>query len=725
MKILNCRICNSKNLTTVISLGNQKITSIFKKYGEHNTTKSYPVNLCMCENCGLIQVEETTPQDDMYKTNNYGYLSGISNTMKNHLKEYHKEILTKINLNHGDTVIDIGSNDATFLHYYDKNIRRIGVDPTGNQFKKFYNDLELVPDYFNKKNVMTQFGDIKCKIITSICMFYDLPDPVQFAKDIYYFLDEDGIWTCEQSYLLEMLKTNSLDTICHEHLEYYALTQIIEIANRADLKIIDIKFNSSNGGSFRIYFSKKTSTKHVECKILIDTILKEEKKYNIKDKQTYINFMKGCDNELKKMTTFIKNINNNGKKAYLYGASTKGNCILQYCNITEDLVKYAVERNPEKFGLSTNTGIEIIDEETMRTHNPEYLIVLPWHFKNEIIQREKKYLDNGGQLIFYFPTFEIISNKPKLLITGCDGFIAGYLKEKYDEYTLYGITRTKKELEKNITKFFFDMNNYNELEETIKIINPENIIHMAGTSSSVEAFNNPFKTLENNGMITAKLCDIIYRNNKNIKLFNASSSEIYKGRGVFNVDEYKNINDTLHLHPYSIAKIMGQQIVKFYRETYNLHFSNGILFTTQSIKKSNNFLLNKIYNHIKNNENNEALVIGTLDSCRNIIHPYDVVNSIKFIFNNDIGDDYNICNYNSCKIEDLVLKLYKKFNIDLIKNDKNNTYCDKSNIPVLIIKDSNNGLDTKIIDIKGYPCKLNSMGWKIKYSIQDIIDEFE
>ena len=170
---------------------------------------------------------------------------------------------------------------------------------------------------------------------------------------------------------------------------------------------------------------------------------------------------------------------------------------------------------------------------------------------------------------------------------------------------------------------------------------------------------------------------------------------------------------------------MGQQIVKFYRETYNLHFSNGILFTTQSIKKSNNFLLNKIYNHIKNNENNEALVIGTLDSCRNIIHPYDVVNSIKFIFNNDIGDDYNICNYNSCKIEDLVLKLYKKFNIDLIKNDKNNTYCNKSNIPVLIIKDSNNGLDTKIIDIKGYPRKLNSMGWKIKYSIQDIIDEFE
>ena len=407
MKILECRICNCKKLSTVISLGNQKITSIFKKYGEHNTVKSYPINLCMCENCGLIQLEENTSPDDMYKTNNYGYISGISNTMKNHLKKYNEEILEKINLSDGDFVIDIGSNDGTFLHYYNDNINRIGVDPTGNQFKNYYHDLQLIPDYFNKKNITNKFGNIKCKIITSICMFYDLPDPVQFSKDIYDILDDDGIWTCEQSYLLDMLKTNSLDTICHEHYEYYALTQIIEIANRSNFKIIDIKFNSSNGGSFRIYFAKKESKKFIECITLINEILEKENNYNIKDKQTYFNFLKNCDKELKKLTDFISN---NKKKAYIYGASTKGNCILQYCNITEDLVKYAVERNLSKIGLSTNTGIEIIDEETMRKHHPEYLIVLPWHFKNEIIEREKEYLHKGGKLIFYFPTFEIISS---------------------------------------------------------------------------------------------------------------------------------------------------------------------------------------------------------------------------------------------------------------------------------------------------------------------------
>ena len=309
MKVLKCRICENKNLINVISLGDQKITSIFNKYKKHHEIKSYPLNLCMCENCGLIQLEETTPADDMYKNNGYGYLSGISNTMRNHLKQYNNEILEKIKLNDRDIVIDIGSNDGTFLHYYDDNVRRIGIDPTGNQFKNFYHDLELLPDYFNKENVIKKFGNIKSKIVTSICMFYDLPEPVQFAKDIYDILDDDGIWTCEQSYLLDMLKTNSLDTICHEHLEYYALTQIIEIANRSNFKIIDIKFNSSNGGSFRIYFAKQISKLYTECNELINKILEEENKYNIKDKQTYIDFVKNCDVELKKLTDFIECIN--------------------------------------------------------------------------------------------------------------------------------------------------------------------------------------------------------------------------------------------------------------------------------------------------------------------------------------------------------------------------------------------------------------------------------
>ena len=725
-----CRICDNDNLKVVISLGEQKITSIFPPYGEDDKIPSAPINLCMCSECGLIQLQETYDADIMYKNGNYGYISGLSNTMRNHLEQYNDEISSKANLSSNDYVLDIGSNDATFLKYYNNDVKKIGIDPSGEQFKECYSNIELLSDYFTKEIFINKFKSIKCKIITSICCLYDLHEPVKFAKDIHDILDDEGIWSCEQSYLLSMLKTNGLDTICHEHLEYYALTQVKNIADRANLKIIDVMFNSSNGGSLRVYFAKMSSKTHIECKDLIEQILTEEKKYDIINPDTYIKFVNRCDVELKKLTDFIDMVKLNNKIIQIYVASSKGNCVLQYCNIGPNQIRYAVERNQSKLGLCTNTGIEIISEETMRKDPPDFLLVLPWHLKNEIIQREKEYLDNGGQLICYFPTFEIISNKPKTLITGCDGFIASYVKDHFNSHSLYGISRNKNKVEPKITKSFFDMNDYNKLENFIKIINPDNIIHLSGISSSIEAFGDPFNALQTNGMLTAKLCDIIYRNNKNIKLFNASSSEIYKGHINYNLNDndINSVNNAFHNHPYSIAKIMSQNIVQFYRNNHNLHFSNGIIFTTQSEKKSDKFLLNKVSSHIKkwiHNPNIDPLVVGYLDTYRNIIHPNDVINAINCILDHDIGDDYSICSYDSHNIFSLVEQLYNKADIQIIRGENTNVYYDKNtNKPIMIIQNENNGLDTKKINIKGYPYKLKNIGWKMKYYIDDILNGF-
>ena len=726
---LMCKICNNDNFISVINLGRQKNTSIFPKKDEINDVESYNVELVLCKECGLVQLAETTPPDNMYKSGNYGYQSGISNTMRTHLKDYHKEITSKKQLVENCVVLDIGSNDATFLKFYDTNVRRIGVDPTGIQFRECYNDIELLPDYFTKDNFVQQFGNIKCSIITSICMFYDLPNPVKFAKDIYDLLEDDGIWTCEQSYLLTMLKTNSIDTICHEHLEYYALTQIQNIAERANLKIIDVSFNTSNGGSFRIYFTKKESLKYSECTELINSIILQEQQYNISDPQTYIDFISRCDKELRKLTEFLSIIKKNQKKAYILGASTKGNCVLQYCNISSDDALYAVERNPNKVGCYTNTNIEIISEETMRNNPPDYLIVLPWHFKEEIIERESAFLKGGGQFIFYFPTFEIISDKPKTIITGCDGFIGNYLKEEFvDKHTLYGITKTKTNIETSITKSFFDMNNYDELENFIEMIKPDNIVHLASISSSIDAFNNPFNTLQNNGMLCAKLCEIIMKHNKCIKFFNASSSEIYKGHINYNVDEYQtdNFNYTHHLHPYSIAKILSNNIVDFYRKEYNVNFSNGIIFTTQSKEKSDKFLLNKLKVHIDNwlKGDKQTINIGNIDSFRNIIHPYDVATAINTILNQEDGSSYLICNYNSHNMTELVMKLYENNGIELIRGVNENIWYEKNTQKEVInVNNSTKGIDTTSINIKGYPCKLRACGWQIKYTIEDILEE--
>lgn len=403
----NCRICSDSKLIKVISLGNQVITSRFSVYGDFSTPKT-PIDLCVCENCGLLQLMQSTNATELYEYE-YGYRSGISNTMREHLRKYQEEISSKISLCPGDVVLDIGSNDSTMLQYYSNELKRIGCDPTGVQFKEYYGDVELLQTYFTVENFRKKYSGIECKIVSSISMFYDLPNPVQFAKDIYEVLDNDGIWTCEQSYLLSMLNTNSIDTICHEHLEYYALKQIKIIADMSEFKIIDVKFNECNGGSFRVYFAKKKSTKFTEATDLINKILKNEIDYGLPNIEVFTNFVNKCDTEVKKLLNFIDESNKNNKKIYIYGASTKGNCLLQYANIDENKIKFAVERNPTKLGKMTSTGIPIIMEETMRSNPPDYLLVLPWHFKNEIIPREKEYLEKGGKIIFPLPYFEIIS----------------------------------------------------------------------------------------------------------------------------------------------------------------------------------------------------------------------------------------------------------------------------------------------------------------------------
>ena len=719
-KLQNCRICKNIDLTDVINLGEQIITSRFPVYGDFSTPKT-EITLCMCNNCGLIQLKETTNPSEMYEYE-YGYRSGISNTMKEHLLSYQQEILSKINIKDGDVIVDIGSNDSTMLQLYNSNIRRIGVDPTGKQFKEYYGDVELLANYFTYDNFINEFGEIKCKMISSISMFYDLPDPVQFAKDIYNILEPDGIWTCEQSYLLTMLRRNSIDTICHEHLEYYALHQIKEIADRSGFKIIDIKFNDCNGGSFRIYFAKKESIIYNENIDLINTILKDEDDYDIKNPKTYKVFMDNCDKEVKYLREFIQQVNLNYKKVYVYGASTKGNCLLQYANLGEEMMKYAVERNPRKIGKMTNTGIEIISEEKMRENPPEYLLVLPWHFKDEIISREQQFLDNGGQLIFPFPNFEIVSLKPKLLITGCDGLIAHYVKEQFNDYTLYGFGRSKSTDRGQLVKIIFDMNDDIKLEHYLEMIKPDTIIHLASISSSHYAFYNPVETLKTNGLLTAQLCDIIHKKKWNTKLFNASSSEMYKGHLNYTVDEDDSYMH--HLHPYSIAKIMGHSIIDFYRNTYNHHFSNGIIFTTESFLKSPVFLLNKVSQHIRqwNLGDKQLLTLGNLDSYKNILHAKDVVNAIKIILNQNKGDDYVICNYEKYKILDLVLQLYSKGGIDLVQIE-NKFVENKTGMNVFIIENNKLEIDQIPINILGNPTKLKSLGWDISVSIDNILSE--
>lgn len=403
--ITKCRLCKGESLTRVIDLGEQYITSRFPVHGDWSTPK-IKISLSFCESCALLQTSQTTNASDMYEQE-YGYRSGINTTMRSHLKAYQEEILTKVTLQEGDCVLDIGSNDSTMLQYYNPNLLRVGVDPTGKQFREYYGSVNLIADYFTKNNFRSVYPTQKCKVVSSISMFYDLPDPVEFARDVYEILDDEGIWTCEQSYLPSMLKTNSIDTICHEHLEYYSVHQIKLIADMANFKICNLSFNKCNGGSFRIYLAKKESITHVELKDELQRILNEE--IYLKNKSVYNDFISNVGIQINKLKAYIEDLKTANKEIWIYGASTKGNCLLQYANIDHTQIRYAVERNPDKVGKMTSTGIPIISEETMRKNPPAALLVLPWHFRDEIIVRENDYLKMGGAIVFPFPEFNVIT----------------------------------------------------------------------------------------------------------------------------------------------------------------------------------------------------------------------------------------------------------------------------------------------------------------------------
>jgi len=411
--IKKCRICGNTDLTRVLNLGEQSLTGIFPKSKEE-VIPSGKLELVKCvdyknpDSCGLLQLSCSYSLSDMYG-DNYGYRSGLNKSMVEHLARKTARIEKLASLSPGDLVLDIGSNDATLLKSYSKKgIHLAGIDPTGEKFRKYYPDnIELIPDFFSASAFRKRFGNKKAKVVTSIAMFYDLESPLDFMADIYDILDNDGVWIFEQSYMPLMLERNSYDTICHEHLEYYSLKQIIWMAEKAGFKLIDVEMNEINGGSFSITAAKAES-KIRQNSAFIQSILINEKKKRLDTFAPYKKFEKDVKGNRDRLIKAIAGIKKKKELIIGYGASTKGNVILQFCGISAKDVPFIAEVNEEKYGRFTpGTLIPIISEREARLMNPGYFMVLPWHFRQWIIEKEKQYIKSGGRLLFPLPEIEV------------------------------------------------------------------------------------------------------------------------------------------------------------------------------------------------------------------------------------------------------------------------------------------------------------------------------
>lgn len=406
-RITNCRAGGGDDLVSVLNLGVQELTGVFPKTPGQPVTRG-PLELVWAPKSGLLQLAHSFDASEMYG-DNYGYRSGLNQSMVNHLTRKINNLEKYVDLKPGDVVLDIGSNDATSLKAYrTSSLRRIGIDPTGNKFRSFYpDDISLVPDFFtaaNYRSVETR----PAKIITSIAMFYDLEDPIAFARDIESVVADDGVWHFEQSYLPSMLRMTSYDTICHEHLEYYSLGVIRLILEAADMKVVDVVMNGINGGSFAVTAAKKHS-KVPTNNAVIDWLLEQEDRMGLHTPRPYREFEERVYRHRDDLRRLLDGLNADGKRVLGYGASTKGNVVLQFCGLTEKDIPAIAEVNPEKFGAFTpGTRIPIVSEADAHAMQPDYYLVLPWHFKEGILQREAEYMARGGKFIFPFPEIEII-----------------------------------------------------------------------------------------------------------------------------------------------------------------------------------------------------------------------------------------------------------------------------------------------------------------------------
>lgn len=390
-----CRLCGGNKLKKILSLGNLYVSDFVPK--NHRGGIKAPIETVLCQNkeCGLLQLKHTVPQEIMY-ARYYWYKSGINPVITNDLKEIAKIALEIAKPKNGDAVLDIGANDGTLLSFYPKKFLRIGCEPASNLQKELKKNSDCVIYDFWKAEKYEELGLPKAKIITAIGMLYDTENPGQFVRDVQKVLADDGIFIAQLMTLRPMIEKNDLGNLCHEHLKFYSYPSLVYLFEKNGLEIFRVEENNINGGSYRLFARKfeKGSVKYHEPKL------------------DYQAFARRVQENKKKTTDFIKKAVKAGKKVYGYGASTKGNTILQYFELTPKLITAIADKNPEKWGKYTiGTRIPIISEEKARKEKPDYFLVLPWAFIDTFVKREEDWLRGGGKFIVPFPKFRVIGKE--------------------------------------------------------------------------------------------------------------------------------------------------------------------------------------------------------------------------------------------------------------------------------------------------------------------------
>lgn len=618
-----CRLCGSSKLSFLFSLGTQYVNDFPEKDKAASGIQA-PLEMIFCENCTLVQLKHTAPQELLYR-GFYWYKSSVTDTMKLALRDITASA-ERFGLHAGDVVLDIGSNDGTLLRSYQiPGLITVGVEPAKNLAEEGRQGItHFINDFWTIQNYTKTIGK-KAKIVTAIGMFYDMEDPNKFVKDAADALMDDGIFIAQLMCAKNMLDNNDVGNICHEHLEYYSFAALEFLFNKNGLEIFDVEINNVNGKSYRVFAKRKGA-------IVPAVAGAEERLRNVRadeiemqHKETYLKFFQRLEEQKRKCVEFIRQEAAQGKKIWIYGASTKGNVILQYYGLDQSLIQAASERSPWKWGKCTvGTAIPIVSEEEARKAKPDYFLVLPYAFFDEFYEREKEWLQQGGKFIVPLPEFRVVEmdaqgkrreydptvrssvrvsgngNKKKALIFGITGQDGSYLAEVLLEkgYEVHGfIRRSATGNTTNIQHILHriilhkgDLADPTSIYRALIDAQPDEIYNEADQDHVSWSYGAVGYSMDITGAAVGRILEIIKQINPKIKYFQPVSSNMF---GIAEDPQTEETNFRPQ-SPYACAKVLAYVMCRYYRDVFKMFVSTGIFYNHESPRRTEEYVTRKI-----------------------------------------------------------------------------------------------------------------------------------
>lgn len=409
---MKCRSCKSQLNNVFIDLGMTPLANAFLTHSEINQEESYfPLRVFVCEECFLVQLEEFETPDNIFS--NYMYFSSFSETMLTHVKEFSQEIIKKLKLNENDQVIEIASNDGYLLQYFkNEGIPILGIEPAANIAKIAEKKGIKTLNRFLTLETAKELKDsgTKANLLIAFNVLPHVPNLNEFIRSMKEILNEDGVITIQFSdYLPSFMKQIEFDTIYHEHFSYFSLIAVQKIFEENGLRIFDLEELDIHGGSLRIYL-KHIENQSIPISLNVKDQIKKEIDFGLTDIHTYSNFAEDVKKIKKSIWEFLINASNEGKKIVCYGAPAKGNTLLNYCGVGKDFIEYTVDKNPHKQNLYLpGTHIPILNPEKIFETKPDYVIILPWNFKEEIMKDMKDVFSWKGKFVTFIPEVKVYS----------------------------------------------------------------------------------------------------------------------------------------------------------------------------------------------------------------------------------------------------------------------------------------------------------------------------